>query len=296
MARKFNISQLKSKLNQIKTKQKAAIRKIESDVNRAVNKHKQEVRQYNQKVRQHNDKVRANKQKLITALHTFQNHSYSPITTVRYLVEYRQSVSVLNTSYERLESYITPQQDSHDCRLLLDLPEQENKNSLMLYNSLSGYDEDDGQTEYDLKRTAIEELLYKASPEYCNRWKGAIFALNPGNPDAARHFCTSAREICIGILDIHAPDYEVRAFAGCELSQEGRPTRRSKINYLLDRKSIRAEPFKTFVDEDLKNVLQLFSELNSGTHGNAGKFGIPQLLKLKKRVEDSIVFISSIAS
>lgn len=289
MARKFNISQFKSKLNQIKTKQRAAIRKFESDVNRVVNKH-------NQGVRQHNAQVRANKQKLITAQRTFQNRSYSPIATVRYSTEYRQSVSVLNTSYERLKSHITPQQDSYDRRLLLDLPEQENTNSLMLYNSLAGYDEGDGQTEYDLKRTAIEELLYEASPEYCNRWKGAIFALNPGNPDAARHFCTSAREICIGILDIHAPDHEVRAFAGCELSQEGRPTRRSKINYLLDRKSIREQPFETFVDEDLKNVLQLFPELNSGTHGNAGKFGIPQLLKLKKRVEDSIVFISSIAS
>jgi len=295
MVKGINISQLKSELNRIQNKQKAAIRKFENDVNREINKFNQGVRQYNQKVRLHNNQVKTNRQKLINAINTF-NRTQRATTAVRYSVEYRQSVHILNSSYEQLESRITQRQDSYDRRLLLDLPEQENTNSLMLYNSLTGNDEDDGQTEQDLSRTAIEDMLHQANPEYRNRWMGAIFALNPGNPDAARHFCSSSREICAGMLDIYAPDHEVLSFDSRDLTQDGRPTRRSKIRFLLHRKSISDSAFQNFVVEDTNNVLQLFHELNSGTHGPAGTFGIPQLLKLKKRVEDSIVFIASIAS
>lgn len=284
MATKFNISQFKSKLNQIQNKRKAAIRK-----------YNQGVRQFNQKVRQHNNQVRTNRQKLINAINTF-NRTQRATTTVRYSVGYRQSVHILNSSYERLESRVAHRQDSYDRRLLLDLPEQENTNSLMLFNSLTGNDEDDGQTEQDLGRTAIEDMLHQANPEYRDRWMGAIFALNPGNPDAARHFCSSSREICAGMLDIYAPDLEVLSFDGRDLTQDGKPTRRSKIRFLLNRKSISDSAFQNFVEDDMNNVLRLFHELNSGTHGPAGTFGIPQLLKLKKRVEDSIVFIASIAS
>ena len=257
MARKINLSQIKSKINQAKNKQKAAIRKFENDVNRIINKHNQGVRQYSQKVRQHNTKVRASRQKLINALNTFRRRSYRPTATIQYSVDLNQSVHILNTSYERLESTITQRHDDYDRRLLLDLPERENTNSLMLYNSLTGNDEDDGQYEDDLGRTAIEELIYQTSPEYCSRWKGAIFALNPGNPDAARHFCTSAREICIGLLDIHAPDNEVFAFDSNDLTEDGKPTRRSKIKYLLHRKSILDSDFESFVEQDFKNVLRL---------------------------------------
>ncbi len=284
MATKFNMSQFKSKLNQIQNKRKAAIRK-----------YNQGVRQFNQKVRQHNNQVRTNRQKLINAINTF-NRTQRATATVRYSVEYRQSVHIMNSSYERLESRITQCQDGYDRRLLLDLPEQENTNSLMLFNSLTGNDEDDGQTEQDLGRTAIEDMLHQANPEYRNRWMGAIFALNPSNPDATRHFCISSREICAGMLDRYAPDLEVLSFDSNDLTPDGKPTRRSKIRFLLHRKSISDSAFQNFVEEDMKSVLQLFHELNSGAHGPTGKFGIPQLLKLKKRVEDSIVFIASIAS
>lgn len=299
MATKFNMSQFKSKIRQAENKQKAALRKFENDVRKLNNDLKRIDNQYKQEVRRqvanHNTQARANRQKLITALNTF-NRTQRATTTVHYSLEYRQSVHILNSSYERLESDITHRQDGFDRRLLLDLPEQENTNSLMLYNSLTGNDEDDGQTEQDLGRTAIEEMLHEANPEYGNRWMGAIFALNPGNPDAARHFCSSSREICAGMLDIYAPDHEVLSFDSRDLTQDGRPTRRSKIQFLLHRKSITDSTFQNFVVEDMNNVLQLFHELNSGTHGPAGTFGIPQLLKLKKRVEDSIVFIASIAS
>jgi hypothetical protein len=38
-----------------------------------------------------------------------------------------------------------------------------------------------------------------------------LFVLSPNNPDAARHFCTIAREVLTSLLDIAAPDSSVLA-------------------------------------------------------------------------------------
>ena len=49
-----------------------------------------------------------------------------------------------------------------------------------------------------------------------------------------------------------------------------------------------------FVDADVEDLLTLFRTLNDGTHGNAGTFTVQQLLKLKKRAEDSILFMTAL--
>ena len=64
--------------------------------------------------------------------------------------------------------------------------------------------------------------LASFSMDLVSRWTGALFALNPTNPDAARHFCTSAREVLTSILDIAAPDSAVlEASPNCELTPQG---------------------------------------------------------------------------
>jgi hypothetical protein len=45
------------------------------------------------------------------------------------------------------------------------------------------------------------------------------------------------------------------------------------------------------VDDDLENVIELFRDFNDGTHGSAGRFDLPQLAAIKKRVEDAILFL-----
>jgi hypothetical protein len=118
--------------------------------------------------------------------------------------------------------------------------------------------------------------------------------LNPLNPDAGRHFCTSVREIFTEVLDVKAPDsFVISYFPNCELHQ-GKPNRRFKIKYILTQKSIHSETLENFVDSDIDELLSLFRTLNDGTHGSAGKFTIQQLLKLKKRVEDSIQFVTEL--
>lgn len=52
-------------------------------------------------------------------------------------------------------------------------------------------------------------MLSLVSEDLMNRWKGAFYALNPQNPDAARHFCTSTLEIFTEFIEFKAPDNAV---------------------------------------------------------------------------------------
>jgi hypothetical protein len=62
----------------------------------------------------------------------------------------------------------------------------------------------------------------------------------------------------------------------------------------LSQKTIKSEQLENFVESDVNDLLSLYHTLNDGTHGSAGKFTIQQLLKLKKRTEDSINFITDL--
>ena len=179
-------------------------------------------------------------------------------------------------------------------KLFEDYPTQEINNSVQLYNSLNGVDEGDYINPQELQQSYIIQKLNEISSDLKNRWQGALFSLSPNNPDASRHFCTSVREIFTQVIDIKAPDYLVTSyFPDCELHQN-KPNRRFKIRYILSQKIIDSEQLEQFVESDINDILLLFQTLNDGTHGSAGKFTIQQLLKLKKRVEDSISFITDL--
>lgn len=283
----MSLSQWKSKMQQEINKYNNAVRKYNNDRKRAIDK-------YNQQVRTYNNQARANRQKLISLVNNLQSKKTS-IITLNYQTELRTSVKLLNNSYENLETSINNSRIIYDRRLLLDLSEQETTNSASLYNSLVGNDEDDGQREDDLQKTIIEQQLYQTSQDLDSRWRGALFSLNPNNPDAARHFCTSVREILVKMLDIKAPDNDVlQIYPNCSLNEFGKPSRKSKITYLLSRRNLSLTSLENFIENDIDDILKLFRVLNEGTHGHAGKFEIAQLLKLKKRVEDSIMYLTSI--
>jgi hypothetical protein len=123
------------------------------------------------------------------------------------------------------------------------------------------------------------------------RWSGALFALNPRNPEAGRHFCTSAREILISVVDSSASDAEVvAADPNCRLA-DGRVARRAKITFCLARKNLQDGSLASMVDADVDNVLDLFGIVNAGTHGVAGTYDIDALTAIKRRVEDAIRFL-----
>lgn len=285
MRRKVTPSQLKSKLRQIESQQKQAVRNF----NRAIDKYNREVRAYNTRVRMSQSRINSALAKL--------RLRYTTTTTIRYTV-YTSSTYTLNDAYTRLTEKFPTEYVGENQQLLLELAENENANSLETTNALLSKEEereDEDIAEEDLRTTTITTELSKIAQDLDNRWRGAIFALSPHNPDAARHFCTSAREIFTQIFEIKAPNKSVfDAMPDCEKTPQGTPSRRAKIQYWLHRKGITSPTLANFVEADIKNILELFHTFNAGTHGPSDEYDLSQLFSIKTRVEDGIIFLSNI--
>ena len=206
-------SQIRSKSRQAQTKQRQAIQKWNS----AVRTHNNKVRQYNaerrraidaynREVRSHDARVRANRSRLRSALQSLSTRTI----TARYTSSHT-SVAALYSAYERLDN-------SDADPFLSDLAERDTANSVTVLNTLLG---DNGRIEVgdgELTSTKLSESLSRYSMDIQDRWSGAIFALNPRNPDAARHFCTSASSPSEDYLTVLAGQRQWIAttnFAGC---------------------------------------------------------------------------------
>jgi len=271
----------------------SALRRHNEAVNREIRKYNQNAQQavakYNQAVRTHNSQVRTDRSRLQQQITALKNR---PAATTRYTAV-QASTYDLHERFERV-SREAVYSDAH--AELIALSEQESGNSITVAETLldeapveatAGISEDSGILDY----------LSGFSQDLCDRWQGAVFALNPANPDAARHFCTSAREIFNEILETWAEDGDVTAAdANCQRTPQGKPSRRAKIRYLLDRKSISSPELIGFVDADIDNIIQLFNVFNEATHGAAGKHGFTKLKAIRQRVEGGIMFLAAVAT
>lgn len=292
MTRRISASQLRSKLRQAQLKTQQAIDKYNHEVKRYNQQVKRIVNDYNREVRTYNSRVRANRQRIKRELAKL---SGQPTKKMQYVV-YCTSVNSLYEAYTHLEQQSETQNFDPRYNRFLDLSERETANSLEVLNLLSGLepDSEEGSSEQDV--TLLDELR-KISDDLDSRWQGAVYALNPRNPDAARHFCTSAREIISQILELRAPDADViSSMPSCDRTDQGKPTRRAKLKFLLTRKGMLEDVFGEFVEQDMENIVQLFRVFNDGTHGSAGTFSFQQLNSIKKRVEDGIMFLTEIVS
>jgi uncharacterized protein YukE len=133
MAKRINISQLKSKLRQLESKQRQAIARY----NQGVRKYNQEMRnlkraidRYNQEVRAYNSRQRLNQQRLQRELRRLQTQQ-----PTRYSV-LRTSVSHLHSVYTRMEQSAAVRSLSATDNYFLDLAEREAANSVEVVNAL----------------------------------------------------------------------------------------------------------------------------------------------------------------
>ena len=292
MARRYSASQIRSRLRQAQQKQQRAITKYNDAVRRRNQGVRTAVNRYNQAVRAHNERVRANRRRLASELARL--NSKPTITTTSYTV-YHTSVRTLQRSYGLLETAADSQQLDARYNRLLDLSEREAANSAEVTNRILGDQATAAGSADELEDAELLDGLRGISTDLDDRWNGAVFALNSKNPDAARHFCTSAREILVQILELKAPDADVIALLpDCDQTLDGSPTRRSKIRYFLARRDMAAENLEQFVEDDIENIVQLFNVFNKGTHGAAGTFDLSQLDAVRKRVENGIMFLTEI--
>lgn len=275
---KFNASQFKSKMRNIQNQYNREMRKVERKLN-------QEINNYNRAVRKYNTELRHNQSKIKSELAKLQRNS-----TVRVKSNYEISVISVNQSYNQLNQKYDFNGEGQYTDLLQGI-EEENANNLEVANVILNNEETDNE-EYSLEDTLISNKLLNISEDLNNRWMGAIYALNPKNPDATRHFCTSTREIFIQIIDTKAQEEDViKIFPNCEKTDNGSVTRRSKIKYLLYQKGVNDLDMEEFIHSDIENILSLLYELNGGTHGKSGKYTINQLKSIKKRAERGLNFL-----
>lgn len=286
MARRISTSQLKSKLRQIESKQRQAI----NNYNRAVRSYNAEVKKridaYNRAVRSYNSAVKHNKQIIDREIRKLNSHSSTHVTYRVSLNAMQQHYNVINSIYgEGVE--VTSEQNH-----ILDLIEQEHANGLIMASII----ESDEMPEENTQDLELGSKLLNISTDLHNRWRGAVFALNPQNPDAARHFCTSARELFTEFIECKAPDNEVFAYnPSCERTDRGNATRREKIKYMM-RALDMDDSVAEFADANIQNILELFHVLSDGTHGTAGRYEYEKLVQVKKRVEQGINFLCEIAA
>jgi len=274
------------KYNHEVSRRNAAVKKAVSDYNR-------DVRAYNSQARAHNAKVENQRRRLNQEIRRLNSR---PATST--FVTYRTSVETLTRSYSETEEGLAGRSLSVTERELVNRGSEEAANSVYLLNAMDGDGaQEDDPTEEELRRPSMEAELSTFAQDLVDRWKGALFSLSPSNPDAARHFCTSAREVLISMLDIGAPDSDIAvADSNCDRTDRGVPTRRAKVRYLLSRKGITEASIEDLVEDDMDNVLALFRTFNDGTHGHAGRFTITQLTAIRIRVESAIGFIHTLCS
>lgn len=261
--------------------------RVVRDHNRKVDAHnKKVVDDYNRRARAHNERLRREIAKLNSR------------PSVRYS-SYRTSVVTLTESFSRLESAALSDQWTGSDELF-DLSESETANSVGALNSLLRERTDDAASEAEvavLRATTVTTELSRFEADLDARWRGALFSLHPDNPDASRHFCTSARELLASFLELVAPDEEVLAAdPACPLTPSGSVSRRARVRHCLVRQGAHDPDLEEFVEDDLKNVVSLFDEFNSGTHGEAGRFDLVALTAIKQRVEGAIQFVSRISA
>ena len=291
MAKGFNASRFKSQMRQaqhkaeqqIKQAQHKAEQQIKSELKKVTRKLENDM---NRELRKYNSEVRHNQQIVNRELNKLRSHSTVQSTYTVSLGVMQQRYAIVGDIYAN--AFITPEQER-----ILDLVEQEQANSLITANAVENEDFSEDSTA-DIE---IGNKLKIVSEDLHNRWKGAVFALSPQNPDAARHFCTSVRELLTEFIEIKAPDSAVIAYdPNCERTPEREtPTRRAKIKYMMRNMDL-DDSVADFADADIQNIVELFKVLSGGTHGAAGKYQFDKLLLVKKRVEQGINFLCEISA
>lgn len=131
--------------------------------------------QIRSQLRQAQSRARQSQQKLNHAIRGYN----------RQVDKGNASVEALAASAARLEGTSPAAWAGSD---LVDLSQGEAANSVADLTALLGDEEASDHAVEQVQQSHLREVLDELDPEIGARWAGALFALSPANPDAARHF------------------------------------------------------------------------------------------------------------
>jgi len=135
--------------------------------------------------------------------------------------------------------------------------------------------------------------LPKIHPDLYNMWKGSIETFNTKNSDKFRQFTVSVRELFTHLMQILAPDKEIRKWTNEEkYFHNGNPTRAARLNFIC--RDINAKPFLKFVEKDIEATLEFIDIFQRGTHSISNPFTDSQLIMIKSKAESTLKFLLEI--
>ena len=139
----------------------------------------------------------------------------------------------------------------------------------------------------------LEALLLDLDPDLLIPLAGARGALRSTNPDRARHFSSSLRELFTQVLHRLAPDKAVQGWtSNPEHYDKGRPTRRARLLYICS--TINYGDFSDVVEADVSATLKYLGLFQGGTHKVRSDFSEDQLHALFVRMAGLLQFLLKI--
>jgi hypothetical protein len=143
---------------------------------------------------------------------------------------------------------------------------------------------------YEENREIVRILLHKLNPSLVKMLDGANQVLHSDNPERIRYFCVSMREILTQILQILAPDEEIKKWSSLsEFYDKGKITRKARLSYI--HRNLNSERLSELSDKIIHSTLEIIGTLNKGTHGLNFHLTDDQLLGIKLKIEITIRFI-----
>ena len=139
------------------------------------------------------------------------------------------------------------------------------------------------------------ELLSEVDPKLAQLYAGARSALRGTNPDRARHFLSSLRELWSHLMRTIAPDSEVMNWVpdnSQQLLYEGRPTRKARVLYVC--RDLNDGALTKFVYSDTQAFVEFFDVLNR-VHELNPEFSDPQLHALQVRSDSYLTYVLQIS-
>ena len=116
---------------------------------------------------------------------------------------------------------------------------------------------------------SLELTLAAYDPAFADQLRGVWLRGKERGPDWLTQAAASCRKLLLGLLHTAAPNERVLPWAKkrrVQLDPKGRPTRRTKIDWLC--RSIENRAYRGFVRNDLNTVLEVLALCNQAVHVN----------------------------
>lgn len=142
----------------------------------------------------------------------------------------------------------------------------------------------------------VEARLAVVSPALIEPYRGALAALQARNPDWCRHASVSVRELMDHLLELLAPDEQLRSHFGSEAAahiENGKFKRKAQLHFIFRHVAVGA--YERMAEIDIELIAATFYPANSGVHTLVPALTEPQMKVFLARVRGCLLTLLAAA-